>query len=224
MEQVSNVYSSLSDAELEKFAELVDEYARLLLNVKAAIGQRNDKKNAYILAMTDVDAKGASLRKAQSSGKDASSKEQAVTNAEAMRDATKADFERVTDRLLREFDVFKVRSQQEWKNLLASYVEFQLEHNRRIEHIWENVSPHLQAQEIAPYSPYESPFDSHRSYPTDPPPPLPVAAPVINHNSTGYGSGSGYHSFGAASPSSGNPFSASAPAADDEDEGDFAGV
>jgi hypothetical protein len=146
VEKSSNAYSSLAEAALVRFQEPLEEQLRLLGSVRSAITRRADRKRAYVTALTDVDAKGAAMRKAQATpGKDSSSKEAALQGAEAMRDAAKADFERVTDRLLQEFDSFQEKKVQEMQWLMAQYVDFQVAHVRSVESLWEELAPRLQS-------------------------------------------------------------------------------
>eukprot|EP01033_Poteriospumella_lacustris_P009206 gene9207-6621_t len=186
MERTSNSYSATAEAELQKFHEPLDEYVRMMGSVKAAIQRRTDKKRAYVAALTDVDAKGAALRKAQSSGKDSSSKESSLAGAEAMRDAAKADFERVTDRLLQEFETFKEKKVADMKRIISSYVEFQMVHTRKVETLWEEALPQLQV--APPRSHNQGHFLDSRSSANFPstPPPVPMVPPPLPPGSNPY--------------------------------------
>lgn len=151
--------------------EPIDDYARMMSSVKNAIQQRQDKKNNYLLALSDVEAKVTTLKKTQGvAGKEAlvQQKEQAVRAAEESRDAAKADYEHVTDRLMSEFDIFRARKAVDLKEIMNSFVEIQvpfrcslllssfflipfmnsmvllqIEHHKRVESIWQEVIPKL---------------------------------------------------------------------------------
>lgn len=180
IERTSNAYSTLSEAALVRFHEPMEDYVRLMGSVKAAIQRRADKKRAYVAALTDVDAKGAMLRKAQSApGKDTSSKEAALQGAEAMRDAAKADFERVTERLLQEFESFKEKKVQDMRQLMANYVDFQASHTRSLELLWEEIAPRLQGQSVHRHSANSNNSNNNLLFSNRVPPPVPNSPPPV---------------------------------------------
>lgn len=163
-----------------RFHEPIEDYVRLMGSVKAAIQRRADKKRAYVAALTDVDAKGAVLRKAQSApGKDTSSKEAALQGAEAMRDAAKADFERVTERLLQEFESFKEKKVQDMRQLMANYVDFQTSHTRSLELLWEEIAPRLQGQSVHRHSANNNSSNNNLLFSNRVPPPVPNSPPPV---------------------------------------------
>jgi hypothetical protein len=194
VEKTSNAYASLAEAALVRFQEPLEEQLRLLGSVRSAIIRRADKKRAYVTALTDVDAKGAAMRKVQATpGKDSSAKEAAFQGAEAMRDAAKADFERVTDRLLQEFDSFQERKVQEMQWLMAQYVDFQLSHARSVDCLWEELAPRLQSrmmntnnsQNRISTGNHSRQIQRHTDLRSASPPPLPNSPPPVPPNPFG---------------------------------------
>ena len=129
VDKLGGCYAAQAEEEISKFMEPLDDYARMMNSVKAAIQQRQEKRNAYIAAMADVDGKFAALRKVQGAvGKEAIArqKEEAVTLAEEVRERAKHDYERVTDRLLAEFETFRVRKAIDIKDIVNNFVDLQV--------------------------------------------------------------------------------------------------
>jgi sorting nexin-1/2 len=109
----------------------------MLASIKTAMTQRTDKKNAYINALTDLEAKQSAYKKLQSQpGKESQlpAKEVAIQASQEASDAAKADFERVSDRLLSEFEVFKNQKATDIKEIVLNFVNLQVNFNQSIKY------------------------------------------------------------------------------------------
>lgn len=129
VEKIGGSYASQAEEEISKFMEPLDDYTRMMNSVKSAIQQRQDKRNVYIAALSDVDAKNAAVKKVQGVvGKEAilRQKEEAVILAEESRDRAKLDYEQVTDRLLAEFETFRARKAIDIKEIVNNFVDMQV--------------------------------------------------------------------------------------------------
>jgi hypothetical protein len=79
--------------------------------------------------MIDVEAKTAAFRKLQGvAGKEAQAeqKEQAVSAAQDGADAAKLEFEKVSERLLTEFELFKNQKAFDIKEMMTNFVNLQV--------------------------------------------------------------------------------------------------
>lgn len=129
MEQIFSLSEKHAETETINFLEPLQEYSRMLSSIKSAVGQRQDKKNLYVHALGDVEAKQAAHRKVMGvSGKEAQAKakEQAVINAQEACDHARKEFERVTERLLTEFDKFKAQKAADLKETLLNFASSQV--------------------------------------------------------------------------------------------------
>jgi len=129
VEQVYNQAEKHVEGETINFLEPLQEYSRMLASIKASIGHRQDKKSAYVHALGDVEAKQAAHRKVMGvAGKEsqAKAKEQAVINAQDTCDHVRKEFEKVTERLLTEFEFFKSQKGADLKETLLTFVSAQV--------------------------------------------------------------------------------------------------
>ena len=120
---------TFAEAEVIKLVEPLEEYTRMLQSIKTAIGQRNTKKFAYVNCLIDVEAKTQAYQKLQGvPGKEAQAeqKQQAVTTAQDGADAAKAEFEKVSERLLTEFELFKNQKAFDIKEIMTNFVNLQV--------------------------------------------------------------------------------------------------
>lgn len=121
--------SAHAEQEAIKLLEPMEEYARMLASIKTAMQQRQDKKSVYISAMSDVEAKQNAYKKLLGvPGKEAqaSAKEASVQAAQEVTDAAKLDFERVSERLLTEFETFKNQKAMDMKEIILNFVTLQV--------------------------------------------------------------------------------------------------
>jgi hypothetical protein len=129
-EKVAVDGTSHAERQVLQTEEPMQEYLRAIAGVRTAIQQRQEKKQAYVEALTEVEVRQAQYAKLQSaSGKSeevVSQKQQLVTKAQAACDAAKLEYEQVTERLLREADHFKVQKAQDIRAILLKFVELQV--------------------------------------------------------------------------------------------------
>jgi hypothetical protein len=126
---LSSSCQSFAEDEVVKLVEPLEEYSRMLLSVKAAMQQRQNKKNAYLNCMVDVEAKQNAYRKLLGApGKEGQveAKEAAVVVAQKAADAGKVEFEKVSERLLTEFEVFKNQQAIDIKQIITDFVNLQV--------------------------------------------------------------------------------------------------
>lgn len=107
----------------------------MLASIRTALSQRADKKSAYLSAIADYEAKAAAHKKVASTpGKESqvAAKEQSANNAKAAMDKAKEDFEKVSDRLLSEFDTFKAQKASDMKEILINFVQLQVSERNKL--------------------------------------------------------------------------------------------
>lgn len=132
MDNVSVLTANHAESEAIKFLEPLEDYVRVIGSIKSAIQQRTDKKNAYLGSLADVEAKSNAHRKLIGvAGKEAQAKqkEEAVQSAQEASDAAKQEFEKVTERLLTEYELFKVYKANDLKQYIADYIKLQVKCN-----------------------------------------------------------------------------------------------
>mmetsp|Transcript_19608 Transcript_19608/g.33300 ORF Transcript_19608/g.33300 Transcript_19608/m.33300 type:complete len:512 (+) Transcript_19608:61-1596(+) len=135
---------NFAEMEVVRLVEPLEEYSRMLYSIKGAMQQRLNKKNAYLSSMIDVEAKQNAYRKVLGvPGKEAlvEVKEQAVANAQKAADNAKSDFEKVSERLLTEFELFKNQKAIDIKQIISSFVDLQVEFNKKSEEAWNSLVP-----------------------------------------------------------------------------------
>lgn len=109
--------------------EPLQDYLRVITSVRLAIQQRQEKKKAYIDAVTDVEVKQSAHNKILGSpGKEeiAAQKQQQVLKSQTSADAAKIEYERVTTRLLNEYEDFKYQKAVDIRNILQKFIELQV--------------------------------------------------------------------------------------------------
>lgn len=129
VDSLSVAASSHAEQEAIKLLEPLEEYARMLTSIKYAMQQRTDKKSAYVNAMGDLEAKQNAYKKLLGvPGKEsqAAQKEAAVQAAQEATDAAKLEFEKVSERLLAEFETFKTQKASDMKEILLNFVTLQV--------------------------------------------------------------------------------------------------
>ena len=120
---------TFAEAEVVKLVEPLEEYSRMLTSIKLAMQQRAAKKSAYLACLVDVEAKTNAFKKVQNvPGKEAQSeaKEQAVCTSQDGADAAKVEFEKVSERLLTEFELFKNQKAFDIKEIMTNFVNLQV--------------------------------------------------------------------------------------------------
>ena len=130
------------------FEEPIKDYIRIIGAVKNALSTRNAKRLTYETATND-------LRKAQAAhdalvgkpGKEEAvhSKEQEVKTRQGMVDTAKSDFEAVQEKVMSEIGRFKEEKLADFKTIVLDYVQLQIEYNQKVEEMWKELMPTLNA-------------------------------------------------------------------------------
>lgn len=121
--------SGHAEQEAIKLLEPMEEYARILASIKTAMQQRQEKKASYMAALSDLESRRAAHSKLMGvPGKEAqaTAKEALVKAAEEGTDLARADFEKVSERLLGEFETFKSQKAHDMKDIILSFVTLQV--------------------------------------------------------------------------------------------------
>lgn len=145
-DRVSVLANESAENELIQFEEPIYEYVRLLGSVKAAMQRRADKKKAFLAATADLEAKQISYNKVVGVvGKEAQAQEKsyAVEKAQSAVDAAKDEYEKVSEKLLEEFERFKTEKTINIKAIMLSFVNLQIEFHKKSEIIWKELTPAL---------------------------------------------------------------------------------
>lgn len=145
-DQLSVLATENSEAESILLDEPLEEYVRLLNSVKIAMKRRQEKKNVYVDAILDLEAKQAAYNKVLGvAGKEesANSKLVLVEKSQSLVDTSKIEYEEVSERLLEEFDRFKREKAEDMKLILLNYVNLQVQFNKKTEKAWSDLLPHL---------------------------------------------------------------------------------
>ena len=134
--QVANTTSTLStttqrhaEAETIKLAEPLEEYTRMMSSIKTAINQRQIKKQDYITCLIDLECKQNSYRKSKDiPGKElqANNKEILVNTAQIATESSKLEFEKISEKLLNEFEIFKNQKAVDFKEIILNFVNLQV--------------------------------------------------------------------------------------------------
>lgn len=128
-DQLSVLATENAEAEAILLDEPLEEYVRLLSSVKIAMKRRQDKKDAYVNAILDLEAKQAAYNKVLGvPGKEeaANSKLALVEKSQSLVDNSRLEYEEVSERLLEEFDRFKREKAEDIKLILLNYVNLQV--------------------------------------------------------------------------------------------------
>ena len=136
-----------SESEAFELEEPLEEYARYASSVKAAVQIRQDKKSAYIVALTDLEVKQAAYNKILNQTgkeKEVATKQEAMEKAQSAVDRAKSEYEAVSEKLLSEFEQFKRQKSVDIRNILLSFVRLQIEFSKKCEQSWSDIIPVLE--------------------------------------------------------------------------------
>lgn len=142
LDQAAQAASGRATDALLQLDEPLQEYVRLLRNLKAALKRREDRKAAYALAVSDLESKQAAHSKAAGAPNE-EAKQAAVDKAQAHCDSCKEAYEKVTTELQEEVECFKVQKTSDLKIILTKWVQLQVDYCRRAEETWTGMVPAL---------------------------------------------------------------------------------
>jgi sorting nexin-1/2 len=150
-DSVSVAYKAQALKEGESFEGPINEYVKIIGALKQAMSKRQDKKITYMTAAHEVEQRNLAHQKLQGvTGKEDKLRqaEEQLHNAKATLDAAKADFEKVTRRVLKEFERFRQEKARDLKQIMLDYVNIQVEYTRKQEASWTELIPQLEAMEV----------------------------------------------------------------------------
>lgn len=132
---MSVIATANAETEAIELEEPLDEYVRLMNSVKNAIKHRQNKKENYREALTDLEVKQAAYNKLRVSGKtdQLDSKRLQVEASQANVEKVKKEFEDISDKFLVEYNNFMETTAVEIKQILFNYAKLQAEYNRKLE-------------------------------------------------------------------------------------------
>jgi len=127
-----------AESEAIELEEPLDEYVRLMNSVKNAIKHRQNKKESYREALTDLEVKQAAYNKLRVTGKtdQLDAKRVQVEASQANVEKVKKEFEEISDKFLIEYNNFMETTAVEIKQILYNYAKLQAEYNRKLERAW----------------------------------------------------------------------------------------
>jgi prefoldin subunit 5 len=132
-----------AETEAIELEEPLDEYVRLMNSVKNAIKHRQNKKENYREALTDLEVKQAAYNKLKVTGKtdQLESKRQQVDTSQTNVEKIKKEYEDISDKFLVEYNNFMETTAVEIKQILFNYAKMQLEYNKKLEKSWGELLP-----------------------------------------------------------------------------------
>lgn len=201
-----------ADDELIQLDEPLKEYVRLIASLKSAMQRRQDKKIAYVNAITDLENKQSALQKAKDD--QMATKQVAVEKAQATADSAKESYETVTKEMVDDFERFKAQKAQDIKEILLNFVNAQIMYNRRSEETWAGLLSVVQGMS-APPAASSSSSSSANPFADDAPPAFAPPRPPVSGSSGGYETFSNHSNY--ISPPAQHPHSAKHHHDDDED-------
>lgn len=150
-DELSAVSMAHSEKEMSQFEEPLKDYLKTIYAVKLALQKRNDKRLTYTTALSEVNAKRTNLAKLRATpGAEAKAygAEMSLKRGEAAADAARDEFATVSQRVLREVDRFKREKGDEMRRVVLDYITLQIEYNRKMEQVWAELLPKLEAIQI----------------------------------------------------------------------------
>lgn len=142
LDKISETANDGAEREAVEFEESLEEYLRILGSVHETLKRREERRQAYINALTDHQVKDSAYNKVLGvPGKEdqASQKQQLVVKAQEAVDKAKDAFVELTATLLSEFETFKERKGAEMREIVIKYAALQVELARKKESIWSNL-------------------------------------------------------------------------------------
>jgi len=142
LDKITETIVDGAERESIEFEEALEEYLRILGSVHDTLKRREERRQAYINALTDHQAKDSAYNKVLGvSGKEdqASQKQQLVVKAQEAVDKAKDAFTELTATLLTEFEGFKERKAAEMREIVVKYATLQVEIAKKKENIWSNL-------------------------------------------------------------------------------------
>jgi len=152
--EVAGIYREEAARENAIFESPLYEYIKTLREVSAALQAREQKKIAYLAAISDVKKKQEefnSLSKSSVAGTEmkVSAAEQSVNLAIEKARQAKEVYEIVSARVIREVEKFQSEQAEDIRKLVVDYVTLQIEANKRINQQWQVLLPTVSSKNAA---------------------------------------------------------------------------
>ena len=153
-DELSGVSMKHSQMEMMRFEEPLKDYLKTIHAVKLALQRRHEKRLTYTTCLAEVNAKRTNLQKLRMTpGAEAKAygAEMSLKRGEAAADGARDSFATVSQRVLREVDRFKREKGDEMRRVVLDYVTLQIDYNRRMEQVWADLLPKLEAIQTSTY-------------------------------------------------------------------------
>ena len=137
-EKLSVVANTEADKEGQFFEEPIKDYVRMIHAVKQALEVRNRLEVTYETNLAEQQAKKLAVGRAAESGRQAEA-EAEYNKATERVEASKAEFDEVTQRIFEEVDQFKREKLRDFKSIILDFVQLQIEYNQKVKQTWSSV-------------------------------------------------------------------------------------
>ncbi|CAM9663012.1 unnamed protein product, partial [Phaeothamnion confervicola] len=148
---VSSTVRNQSLKEADLFESPMLEYVKIVGALKVALQKRNEKKTSYLAAAHDLEAKRAAHSKLVGvAGKEAVLQQHEAASQAAVDalEEAKADYEKVSERVIREFRRFKMEKAADMKKIILDYVNIQVAFTQKAPETWQALIPQIEAMEL----------------------------------------------------------------------------
>lgn len=142
IDRVSTETMTHGESEQINVEEALEEYVRLVGSVKAALSRRADKRSSLINALTNLEVKQFEYNKLLSTpGKDASSKQQQLQQAQSTSEKEKQEYEDISKQILLEIDAFSAKKLIDIKEIFLKLIQLENQISKKRVAIWEEIIP-----------------------------------------------------------------------------------
>ena len=139
-----------AEQEMAQFEEPLQDYIKWIHAVKLALHRRHEKRLTYSTCLSEVESKNQQLAKLRSqigSEAKAYSMEMSLRQAHEAAERAREAFAVVSQRVLREVDRFKREKSEDMRRTVLSYIQLQVDYNKRMEQVWAALIPQLEQAE-----------------------------------------------------------------------------
>jgi sorting nexin-1/2 len=150
-DRLSVLSAEHSDQEMSQFEEPLQDYIKLIHAAKLALQRRHEKRLSYSTCLAEVESKQALLGKLRAqigSEAKAYSMEMSLRQAHDAAEVAREDFATVSQRVLREVDRFKREKAEEMRWTVLTYIQLQVDYNKRMEQVWAHLIPQLEGVQV----------------------------------------------------------------------------
>lgn len=147
-DRLSVLSAEHADMEKARFEEPLTDYIKMIHGVKLALQRRHEKRVTYSTCLADVEARQQALNKLRAqigSEAKAYAMEMQLRQAHDAAGHAYEEFQIVSQRVLREVDRFKREKAEEMRSTVLTYIQLQVDYNKRMEQVWAMLIPQLEA-------------------------------------------------------------------------------